>query len=60
MMRDENCFFQKEVSAKSASAKVVGKTSNINLRTEMGLPKHITVAETKALFGVIKANTTIV
>ena len=60
MMREENCFFQKEVSAKSASAKVVGITSNINLRTGLGLPKHITVAETKALFGVIKANTTIV
>jgi hypothetical protein len=65
MVRDENFYLQQQSSdntheIKDLLPKFVGHACDINMLTGKGMPKHITNAESAALFGVIKANTTFV
>ena len=65
MVRDENFYLQQRSSdntheVKNMLPKFVGLPCRTTMLTGKGMPKHITNAESAALFGVIKANTTFV
>jgi hypothetical protein len=63
MMRDENWLLHNHTRTTSSSINssrlpaFVGKSRELNFATEGGMPQHLSVLETNALFRAIKANT---